>query len=228
MYTTIKWESQKDIVLSDEKAVLREHAKALTVFMYLFAGAAVSFALWYAFIPSYLTNTLFHIQAKTISDLNEKVIGNFTGLGFTAKIFLNNLKVMVFCVIFSFLYGAGAIFILIWNASVVGTAMGNFIRVNLAKYSSLVGAKYVASYFYVISLGLLRYSIHGIPEILAYFVAGLAGGLISVAAINHKFGSKYFERIVLDASDLILISVLILFLAAILEVYVTPVIFAGL
>jgi uncharacterized membrane protein SpoIIM required for sporulation len=227
MYKTIKWESQKDITLNDEKAILKEHAKALSFFMYLFAGAVVSFSLWYAFLPMPLTNLLFHIQTKTITDLNQKVVGNLASVGLLGKIFLNNLKVLVFCIIFAFLYGAGAIFILIWNASVVGVAIGNFIRTNLAKYADSIGAKYFASYFYVISIGLLKYTIHGIPEILAYFIAGLAGGLISVATINYKFGSKYFEKIVLDSSDLVLIAILMLVVAAFLEVYVTPAIFAG-
>ncbi len=226
MYKTIKWESQKSIVLGNEKLILREHSKALAFFMYLFAGAAVSFSLWYAFFPLPLTNILFHIQTKTITDLNQQVIGNFAGIGLMGKIFLNNLKVLIFCLIFAFLYGAGAIFILIWNASVVGAAIGNFIRTNIAKSADLIGAKYVASYFYIISMGLMKYTIHGIPEILAYFIAGLAGGLISIATINYKFGSKYFEKIILDSSDLVLIAVLILVVAAFLEVYITPIIFS--
>jgi len=80
------------------------------------------------------------------------------------------------------------------------------------------------SYFYVIGFSILRYAIHGVPEILAYIIAGLAGGIISVAVIRHDFGTKNFERIILDASDLILIAVFVLFIAAGLEVYVTPMI----
>jgi hypothetical protein len=36
----------------------------------------------------------------------------------------------------------------------------------------------MSHYFSHISYGLLMYALHGIPEILAYFVAGLAGGII--------------------------------------------------
>jgi len=119
----------------------------------------------------------------------------------------------------------GAIFILTWNASVIGTAMGNFIRSNLAYYSNLVGFEKVTQYFQIISIGLLKYIIHGLPEILAYFVAGLAGGIISVAVIRHDFGTRKFEHILLDSADLLLLSIFILFLAGLLEVYVTPAIF---
>ena len=55
--------------------------------------------------------------------------------------------------------------------------------------------------------------------------AGLAGGIISIAVIRHDYGTKEFERIVLDASDLILISLAVLAVAAVVEVYVTPLFF---
>ena len=35
---------------------------------------------------------------------------------------------MAFCLLFSLIYGSGAIFILTWNASVLGTAIGNYIK----------------------------------------------------------------------------------------------------
>ena len=72
---------------------------------------------------------------------------------------------------------------------------------------------------------MLRYAIHGIPEILGYIVAGMAGGLISVAVIRHDFRTRNFERVILDASDLILLAVFIIFIAALLEVFVTPLFF---
>ena len=142
-----------------------------------------------------------------------------------SKIFLNNVKVMIFCILFSFIYGSGALFIITWNASVIGVAAGNFIRTQLTQFAQIVGYKKIAAYFYVISLSWLRYSIHGFPEVLAYVVAGVVGGIISVALMRHEFGTQKFERILLDTSDMILISVFILFVAAILEVFVTPIFF---
>ena len=98
----------------------------------------------------------------------------------------------------------------------IAAAIGNFIRTNLAA---------TASYFAVVPLALLRYMVHGIPEIAAYITAGLAGGIISVAAIKEQFGTRKFEKIVLDSSDLILIAVLLLIVAALIEVYITPALF---
>ena len=60
---------------------------------------------------------------------------------------------------------------------------------------------------------------------MAYFTAGLAGGIISVAVMRHDFGTKKFENILLDSSSLIIVSLSLLIAAALLEVYITPLIF---
>jgi len=88
--------------------------------------------------------------------------------------------------------------------------------VGLAKYVGITA---------VISAGFMRYMTHGIFEILGYFVGGLAGGIISVAVVRHDFGTKKFSKILLDSSDLLLLSVFILLVAAVVEVYVTPILF---
>ena len=82
------------------------------------------------------------------------------------------------------------------------------------------------SYFKVVSLSLLRYSLHGIPEILAYFVSGLAGGILSVAIIRKDFSYKRMEKIMLDFSNLVILAIVIVLIAGVLEVYVTPLVFS--
>ncbi|MBU1198448.1 MAG: stage II sporulation protein M [Nanoarchaeota archaeon] len=228
VFNTIKMEEEKDLEGMEEKWLLKEHVKALKVFMYLFIGVTVAFSFWYLLLPSATVTGLFQSQTATINAINGRVTGHLgfsANMGFFSKIFLNNVKVLIFCILFSFVYGSGAIFILMWNASVIGTAIGNFMRSEIAKAVHLIGFEKVAHYFQVISLGLLRYSIHGIPEILAYFVGGLAGGIIGIAIIKHDFGTNKFEHILLDSADLLLLSLGILFIAAILEVFVTPAIF---
>ena len=98
----------------------------------------------------------------------------------------------------------GALFILTWNASVIGTAIGNFIRTELYQLGTQFNLGLGVNYFQIISIGLLKYVIHGVPEIMAYFVAGLAGGIISTAAIRHDFGTKRYEKIIMDSSVLLL------------------------
>jgi uncharacterized membrane protein SpoIIM required for sporulation len=72
---------------------------------------------------------------------------------------------------------------------------------------------------------LLRYLVHGIPEIAAYFIVALAGGIMSVAVIKHEFGKEKFWEVLQDSLNLIIVSVIVLFLAALMEVYITPKLF---
>ena len=226
MYRTIKLEEKKDVIYDSEKKIMWEHAKALDFMLFLFLGITLSYTLWYIALPLDLSTATFSIQSETIARVNSNVTGNIiSGLEIFSRIFLNNLKVMIFCLLFSLTFGLGAIFILVWNASVIGVALGDFIRDKLSIYAGSMGFTKLAAYFHVTSWGLLRYGIHGVPEILAYFVAGLAGGIISIAIIKHDFGTKRLEKILLDTSDLILIAVGLLFLGAVIETYITPFLF---
>ena len=230
IYQIIILEEEKDLLGKSEHWLLKEHAKALKAFMYLFVGMTLAFSLWYVALAPSTVGVLFQSQAETLQSINPgfiptgEVVGTQEFQRFT-KIFLNNVRVLVFCILFSFLYGAGAIFILSWNASVIGAAIGNTIRTGIAEVAETVGAPTLTHYFSIGAYGLLRYVIHGIPEILAYFMAALAGGIISVAAIRHDFGTKKFEHILLDSADLLLLALVTLFIAAVLEVWVTPLIF---
>lgn len=226
LYSTMKIEESEAKPNISEKKILIKHAHALKFLMYLFFGFVIAFVFWYVALPSGTIKTMFQTQTVTIQSINARALSGFSiKLAAFSSIFFNNIKVLVFCILFSFLYGAGAIFILTWNASVIATAIGNFIRTNLSSYASSVGMQKFGAYMHVISIGLLKYALHGIPEILAYFVAGLAGGIISVAIIRENFGTKGFSKAILDSSDLIIIAVLIILIAALLEVFITPVIF---
>jgi uncharacterized membrane protein SpoIIM required for sporulation len=220
LYKTMRAEEKKDTEIGPESALIKEHSKAIIFLTFLFLGITAAFALWYVVLPSGFVQNSFRSQTLTIQSINTRITGDALNIKTLTNILLNNLKVLIFCILFSFLYGAGAIFILTWNASVIATAIGNFIRTNIAAKTASV-----ASYFQVVSLALLRYMIHGIPEIVAYFIGGLAGGIISVAVIRERFGTRRFEKIIFDSSDLIILAVLILVLAALIEVYITPILF---
>jgi len=229
IYRIIKVEEEKDLKIKSEASLLKEHSKALIAFMFLFLGITLTCGIAYAFLPQITMGKLFSTQIQTIASIN----GNFLGVtthGVTSfdmfiNILYNNINVLIYCLGFAFIFGSGAMFIIAWNASVIGAAIGSIIRTKIAEAAALYGQTSMAMYFSSISLGLMRYSLHGIPEILAYFIGALAGGIISIAAINHNFKTKQFYRIVFDSSGLVLISILVLVIAAFLEVYVTPIFF---
>jgi uncharacterized membrane protein SpoIIM required for sporulation len=224
IYNTMKVEEQKDENIREERTLMKEHAKALEYFVFLFMGMVVAMTFWYVVLPAGLTDNLFSVQLETMAKINPTT-GMTIEYNALSQIFLNNVQVLVFSLLFSFLYGVGAIFILAWNASVIAVAIGIYIRREIAYYATAIGLSKIGVYFKASSLGLLRYAIHGIPEIFAYFTAGLAGGIISVAIMRHGLDFDKFKRIIMDTTDLILLSVAVLFVAAVLEVYVTHAIF---
>jgi len=227
IYGIIKREEEKDLVQESEIMALKDHIPTLKFLLFLFIGISLAIAAWYIFLPQATASTTFSIQQQTISTINQAT-GSTTQTSALTKIFLNNIKVLTFSLLFAFIYGVGASFILTWNASVIGVAIGNLIRTNLSQYANSAGFSKVAGYLQITTLSIFRYSIHGIPEILAYFIAGLAGSIISIAIIKHDFLTKKFERVLLDSADLIVIAIVILIIAALLEVFVTPAIFSRL
>ena len=225
LYFTMRHEEQLGIDLKSNKRILKEHGRVFVFLISLFLGFAVALTIWYVFLPEKMVYTLFASQSQTIVNINNQISGNAAQFDIFIKILLNNVRVLIFCILFAFLYGVGAIFILTWNASVIAAAMGNFIRKNLASYANSVGFGKVAGYFHIFSIGFMRYALHGIPEILAYFVGGLAGGIISAAVIKKDLLGDKRERVIFDSSELILIAFGILVVAGLMEVYLTPFLF---
>jgi uncharacterized membrane protein SpoIIM required for sporulation len=222
MYFAIKNEEEKDLEIEGFLRLLEEHGKALTYFMFLFLGFVVAFSFWYIVFGS----DAFGAQIGTYCAINKpnqfdscvsqygirglsKTTSFFTAKDKIVNIFANNMYVLIFTLIFSLLFGAGAIFILAWNASVIGAAVGIFSKQSLLQ----------------LPLGIARYMIHGIPEIAAYFIGALAGGIVSIAVIKHEVRTEKFWVILQDSLNLIILAVIVLFVAALMEVFITPALF---
>jgi len=230
MFYTIKFEEKKDEEIEKERILIREHGKALLAFTFLFLGFLVAFSLAYVILPQNVVSKNFELPIKQYCTINSPgnvegciteqlgvgitgeasgITGQATGWNRVMDIFSNNMYVLIFCLIFSLAFGAGAIFILTWNASVIASAIGSLSKASLTQFP--------AAFF--------KYMIHGLPEIGAYFVAGLAGGIISMAVIRHDVKEAKFWYILQDSIDLIILSVVVLFVATLIEVFITPLIF---
>ena len=91
--------------------------------------------------------------------------------------------------------------------------MGYVIGTNL-RYAAGFGA---------VPLTLIRYSLHGIPEMIAYMIAALAGGIIYFAFIKGDLTRKGMsKRIFTDVLVLIFLSLIFLIFSALIEVYISP------
>lgn len=225
MYRLLKFEEKKDLRIRSERSLIKEHGKALSMFIFMFLGMVIAYSLLFTILPQKIIENIFSLQINVIKAINIEASGYFINqTAALTAILLNNLKVLFFSIFFSFIYGSGAIFILTLNASILGVAVGTAIRNSISEYAGSSHIVFLYNYFRSFPLT-FGYAVHGIPEISAYFIGALAGGIISVAVVNHDFGNEEFRRIVLDSVDLLVISILLLILAALLEVYVTPFLF---
>ncbi|MEK6891531.1 MAG: stage II sporulation protein M [Nanoarchaeota archaeon] len=222
VYYTIKLEEYKDLHIQGKFRLLEEHWKAIATFLFLFIGFIIAFSSWYIILGS---PDNLRAQIETYCSINYResfsncvtqhgitqsnVTGFSTSLSFFSSIFMNNLYVLMFAIIFSLIFGAGGIFILTWNASVIAAAMVIFSK------SELIN----------LPLSLARYMIHGLPEIAAYFIGTLAGGIIGISIIKKEFKTDKFWAILSDALLLIISAVIILLAAAAIEVFITPSLF---
>ena len=223
----------KLIVLEERKLFSRAHEvthrATIPFFIFLFLGMVSAFTFFFTVLPDATVNQIFNVQISTIQSVNSKIMsqlsGQFFGDFFPLVIF-NNLKVMTFAVLFSFIYGSGAIFILTWNASVLGVAIGSLIRELVAATATSVGAVGIGTYFGAVSISFSRYLIHGIPEIGAYFVAGLAGGIISVGVLRYQLFDEKFMVVMKDALFLLIVAVILVLISGAIEVLISPLFYA--
>jgi uncharacterized membrane protein SpoIIM required for sporulation len=230
MYYVIKLEEGKDIEISASGKLIREHSRAVFALMWMFLGFVVAFSFWYLVLPFDLgvvsmnsgAGDNFNFQIKTFCAINSPshydycveqngviATGAVTGVSSVLSIFANNIGVLIITILFSLAFGAGAMFVLVWNASVIAAAIGIFAKGSLSQ----------------LPLGLARYMIHGVPEIAAYFVGALAGGIVSVAVIRKDLRGETTWAILQDSLLMVILAIGILVVAALMEVYLTPVLF---
>ncbi|GBE20019.1 MAG TPA: hypothetical protein ENG87_00610 [Candidatus Pacearchaeota archaeon] len=200
-------EEDKENNLNKGSWILKEHSKFLFFLMFLFFGFLIAFIFWTIVLPENITSIVFSLQKASFQEI-KSISGMVTSTTGAFSIILgNNLKVLLLSLILALFYGAGAIFILAWNASMMGYIIGDLVKNNLG----------------IISLpyALLKYSLHGIPEILAYFAAALAGGIIFVTVVRGNFQKEKIKKTIMDVTIIIGISILLLLIAALIEVYVS-------
>lgn len=224
MYFIIKQEEKEDEQIEGLIGVWKTHSDAIYAFIWLFLGFIIAFSFWYIILQN--TN-LFNAQIETYCMINspgniEECVtqydfsqqlgptGSATGVNRFLSIIQNNVYVMIFTLIFSLIFGAGAIFVLAWNASVISAAISIFTKHQITQ----------------IPLGIARYMIHGFPEIAAYFITALAGGIFGVGIIRNGIKSQKSLKIIENVVILLFIAVIILIVAALIEVYLTPILFS--
>lgn len=202
---------EDEIARHYEKGFFERHEKDIIVFLFYFLGLTISFAAW----SLVLAPGFFQMQLSTICGINPSfcsssgLTGGFTGLALGQTTFssfmiyiINNLGVMAFAFIFSVAFGAGAIFIIVWNASILGVAIGSLSKT-----------------FMEIPFYGLSYLPWGLPEIAGYICAGLAGGILSAAIIRGHHKRGVFGVILFDSLKVLILAILLIILGAAIEAW---------
>jgi uncharacterized membrane protein SpoIIM required for sporulation len=189
------------------QSFLNRYDELIKIFAWFFLGNVLAILVMTAVLPVEMTSVIFSQQINeitAISNLANSATGQAISGNFLSIIIINNLKVMAFSFVLAFLIETGGLFILSWNASILGVYLGSFL------------SRGAQSQFLLVTIGILP---HAIVEILAYFLAGIAGGVLSLGLVKTQPGSKEFNLILKDALKLLAIAVILVLAGGFVEVY---------
>lgn len=189
--------TEEEIAQRKNMNLLQRHGDMLQVYTAFFVGMILTMSLAYMFLPGDTVETIFKDQIEEI----KLIRGEFLNMSIFERIIVNNISVLLISFLFSFLFGAGAIFILSWNASVLATAIGLAAK-------ALGGVR-------GLPMAVLIFFPHGSLEILAYFIGAIAGGIVSAAVTRDR--SRYFWPVIGDSTKFLFVAFLFLVAAAFIE-----------
>ncbi len=204
---------------------LARHFRIIEVYAWFFIGLVITYSFWYGVMPPMEREIMFGMQEKTLASigtLRENLSGNavipISACGNNSwcwfnVIFLNNSFVLLVAVLTSFVYGAGAVFLIGWNASIVGVLLGQEI---LAFAGSPGGITQGLGAAAKTALGLLP---HGLPEWLGYFVGAIAGGIVSIVLTKRKYHKHELGIISKDVTVMLFYAIALLLLGALIEAW---------
>lgn len=190
---------------------VRMHRKIILLYLLIFLGVLIGFSFFSLALPSLATNSLFEKQIGIIyGDVSGSAIGFNSDL--FQDLFFHNLNVLLLAFFTALLIGDGAIFLLVWNASVWGIIFGN-----LAKTAALTSALNPVVIFFLVLFIVLP---HLIFEAISYILAGTAGGVISRTFIRMGVGSKKFKSLIISSIVILIVAIGVLAGAMLIEQYV--------
>tara|TARA_B100000315_G_scaffold260762_2_gene324963 strand:+ start:1200 stop:2006 length:807 start_codon:yes stop_codon:yes gene_type:complete len=186
MHKAFMIEEAKGIIPS--RKLLRGHFPIIKMYIYLFLGIFVSLVFWYLFLPTHLLEIIFSVQMNVASTILSD-----------GSILMMSLKVLGLFMLLTFLYGAGGILILAWDAALSSVIVGNLLKhIFLGTYSS----------------GMLAILLPSLFEIIGYSLAAIAAGILSVAFYKGHLRGKFAKYILIDFAVLTLLALIMVSIGA--------------
>ncbi len=215
------YETEEDLDVYSGAGFLERHAAVLKIYSGFFVGVLVATSMAYFAVDQERAADIFRFQLSALgsAEITGRAAGVLAGQDVFSAILVNNLRVALVSFLVAVIFGAASVFIISWNASVIAVFIGVLAKTSTASFASygLLGAPLAFAYGFLSGLGAIV--IHGIPEIMSYFVAGLAGGVISVGITKEKLASSRFLKVFKDGMLLLVVAVFMIFVAAAVEAY---------
>src|SRR5271157_3519154 len=161
----------------------------IQLYMYFFLGCVLGFAFTSSIMPWSASYSMFSDIRQlmlSVTGASSQALNTLNTTSFWG-IFSHNLILMLIMLLFSFIYSVGAVFLLVLNAAVIGLFFEQGIRNMLPGFSSFGLLAYPAAFVAGSFLGILQLLPHGICEFSAFFMASVAGGIISVAIERRAY-----------------------------------------
>jgi len=197
------------------KHFFKTHEKIFKIYLFVFLGILVGYIVLGVISSDFDNNFQYQLNYLTKQEgITEASIEDFAsnevnlGFGQFLSILGSNLGILALCFILSLFYGAGAIFLVVFNASV----FASFI---------LLLFRYIGDAIGTFSGIVFLLFLHMIPEVGGFLLASIAGGVLSYAFYKERFMGKPFKNVARDSLIILIIAILLVVLGAFLEIYVT-------
>jgi len=204
---------EEKIEVKKKKGIFVKHEHIMDFFLYYFIGIFITLLIISLFFPTFVLSKsqMYNSEQNQIQiKSNLPPPPTFSKTSIFIQILKINFIVLLVSFFLSIFYGSGAIFLITLNASIFASALGHVIRSNFNSGGILTSLS-----FAICNFGIIFF--HMIPEVIAYLLAAMAGGVLSHAIIREKFASKNFHIVLIDSIILIFISIMVLITAAFLE-----------
>lgn len=229
--------------------IINSHEDMLRIIAFFFLGSVIAYSFWFTalpfmegakIVPTGTGQRLFADQLNEMQNIRGAVTELTGRLTFKEKHFFfllaHNMQVLGIMFLFCIVYGIGSMYMLLWNASIIGVVIGTKMYAGIAGMGVPVATQIMSNVPYanllpfevlkavagvliglasgiVSMVGLLP---HGIFELGAYFVATIAGGLFSISLVKG-IDRPEFKYILIDVMILTGISIIMIVIGAAIE-----------
>ncbi len=207
--------------------IFLRHKRIIKLLFFFFLGVFVAFILVYFVAPANVQDKLLTSQfseLQGIDEIRESITGQATAHDVSGSkfkevfylIFKNNLLVVFTATVLSFFYGAGGLFLIAWNASILAAVLVKdiIISFSMASGSGLL-TPLIGTYHSFISF--LGFVPHGFFEVLAYFIVSVAGAVLARDLFRGMFTTDFRYRVIKDFIYLFIIAIICLIIGALIE-----------